>query len=92
MSSNWKCIATRTLASAMLLMPLSGCVTTKARLTRIPATAVAAIPCRSVAALIFAAPGPGETETSANEFDTPETIPAIRNFNAAYDAACKKEK
>jgi hypothetical protein len=77
----------------LLLTPLlTGCATIRgATSSTTPITAsVAAVPCRDLAPVSFAA---ADSETSAdpeNEFDTPETIREIRELNAKIRSICPK--
>lgn len=81
-----------TMLLLLLTPPLTGCVTTRgATSSTTPITAsVAAVPCRDLDPVSFAAADSENSADLENEFDTPETIREIRKQNAKIRSICPK--
>lgn len=85
------------LAIASVLIPLTSCETIGTAAQRTDHAILNAVPCPELPPIIYHAPRnateivqwqAGRLVDTSNTLDTPETVEAVRKFNAARDAVC----
>lgn len=85
------------LAIASVLIPLTSCETIGTAVPRTDHAILNAVPCPELPPILYHAPRnateivqwqAGRLVDTSNTLDTPETVEAVRKFNAARDAVC----